>query len=47
MTISDIIAKTIANTPITDKYLSLSIFSISTVGANNKDTMTMINSYDA
>jgi hypothetical protein len=39
----DMIASTIAKTPITDKYLSLSIFSMRTAGASKSETMIIMN----
>ncbi len=43
MTKRDMIASTMAKTPMTDKYLSFYIFSMRTAGASKSDTTTMIN----
>jgi hypothetical protein len=39
----DTIARIIANTPITDKYLSFSIFSMRTAGASKRETIIIMN----
>lgn len=39
----DMIASTMAKTPMTERYLSFYIFSMRTVGASKSDTTTIIN----